>query len=221
MRLALLRDILIAPGRAYAAILQTRSWVPAYLLVVACGLAGLALSAEALTHVALLTQHADRTSTLSPHEVSAATQTFLANSALFEILQPLLAWGITAMAFTSVSRYKKQAIPFAAFFALAAVCSLPQAIGNVLDGLGIKLHGPAAFPSLKALAVAVPDNLAVFAAPGNDREVVFLSSFGIFEIWSAILLAYGFVAFAKVRPATALGVAFGLEVFFSLVFNNP
>jgi len=220
-RLVVLRDILVSPGRAYAAILETRSWLPAYLLVVASGLAGLALSAEALTHVALLTQHADPSSHLGPHEVKTATQTFLTNSALFEVVQPLLAWGVTAMAFSSVARFKGHTIPYRAFFALAAVCSLPEALGNLLDGIGIRLHGATAFPSLKALAVAVPDNLAVFASPGNDREVVFLSSFGIFEIWSAVLLAYGFVAFAKVRPVTALAVAFALDIFFSLIFNNP
>ena len=221
IRLRLLRDIFIAPARAYPAILETRSWLPAYLLVVASGLAALALSAEALTHVALLTQKTGPATGVSPSDVTAATQTFLSSSALFEVFEPLAQWGLTAMTFATVARFKGQTIPFAAFFALAAVTSLPQALGNVLDGIAIRLHGPLAFPSLKAVAVAIPDNLAVFASRANDREVVFLSSFGLFEAWSAVLLAFGFVAFAKVRLATALGLAFGLELLFAFIFNAP
>ncbi len=218
VRLALLRDIIIRPRRAYDAILTTRSWLPAYAIVVACGFFDLALSSPALTHVMTLAARHDPSSALRGAGTAAARKDLFLNSALFGFLQPVVQWSLTAIIAAMVARFRRLTVGYGTFFALAAVCSVPGALGSVVDGIAVWLRPPASYASLKALAAAAPDNLAVFASLHNDREVVFLASFGLFDVWSTVLFAYGLVAFTKMRVTTALGIAFGIAVIVALIF---
>ncbi|MDQ2908333.1 MAG: hypothetical protein M3R44_03170 [Candidatus Eremiobacteraeota bacterium] len=218
VRLAPLRDIVVHPARAYGEILVNPGWLPAFVFVLLCALFDLWVSTPAILHVAL-TAKAHHGSVRSAANLTAARNNFLANSALFQVLQPLVAWSLTAMVASTVARFKRTTVPYRTFFALAAVCSVPGALGALLDGAVVGLHPAASYASLKALAVAVPDTLAIFASPHNDREIVFLSSFGLFDLWSTVLLAYGLVSFAKLRITTGLGIAFGLDIVIALLFG--
>ncbi len=216
LRFSIVRDIIIAPRRAYEEILASRSWSVTYLVVVLSGLVYLFSTAAAVKHLASLAPGGPRSA-----PAASAAQAYAANVALYDFLQPLLIWGLTAMTFTTVARFKSRAIPFGAFFALAAAASVPSALGELVDALGVRLHDPQSYATVKALVTAVPDNFALLAAPGNEREVVFLSSFGLFDVWSTVLLAYGFVLFAGVRLTTALALSFFLDIVFALVFSTP
>jgi hypothetical protein len=218
LRFSIVRDILIAPQRAYAEILVSRSWLPAYFVVLCAGFIDLAAAAPAVTHLASLLPGAKH---LSATQAEGAARAYVGNAALYNAVQPPLIWGLIAMTFASVARFKKQAVPFSAFFALAAAASVPSALGELVDAIGSRLHDPASYQSIKALVTTVPDNFALLAANGNDREVEFLANFGLFDIWSTLLLAYGFVAFARVKLTTALALSFSLDIFFALVFSTP
>ncbi len=221
-RLAPLRDIVVRPARAYEDILAEPTWLPAFVGVLVCGLFDLWFSTPAILHVVLAAKAhpaAAHAAARAAANVPAARDNFLVNSAFSEVLQPLVGWSLTAMVASTVARFKRTMVPYRTFFALAAVCSVPSALGAVLDGAVVALRPAASYASLKALAVAVPDTLAIFASPHNDREIVFLSSFGLFDLWSTLLLAYGLVALAKLRLTTGLGIAFGLDIVIALLFG--
>jgi hypothetical protein len=82
----------------------------------------------------------------------------------------------------------------------------------------VAIHPPASFADFRAIYTALPDNLAVFAAPNNPRETDFLGRFDVFTLWSTILLAFGFAASAPVKFVTALSVAFAIT--FALALFN-
>jgi len=218
LRLTLLRDIILRPRRAYEAILTTRSWLPAYAVVVACGLFDLWLSTPALTHVLALAARHDPNSAFRGGGTAATRHNLFLNSALFEFLQPVVQWSLAAIVASLVARFRRMTPGYGVFFSLAALCSIPGALGAVVDGIAVWLRPAASYASLKALAVAAPDNLAIFASSHNDREVVFLSSFGLFDVWSTVLFAYGLIAFTKMRVTTALAIAFGIDIIVALTF---
>jgi len=218
VRFSIVRDIVIAPRRAYASILESRSWLGAYLVVVVAELVYLFATAPAVKHLAALAPAAAHPSAA---QAGNASRAYVANVALYDFVQPLLIWGLIAMTFTAVARFKSQPVPFGSFFALAAATSVPAALGELVDALAARLHAPGSYQNIKALVTAVPDNFALLASPANEREVVFLSSFGLFDIWSTVLLAYGFVTFARVRLTTALALSFFLDVIFAFVFSAP
>ena len=215
---AAVRDAVIAPARAYAAVVATRAWAPAYAVVVVASLVYLVLTAPAVSHLATIAPPDHSRPAMTPAD---ATRAYLLNDAIYEIVQPLLMWGLTAMTMTSIARFKGAATPFAAFFALAAVASIPAALGALVDGIAIRLHDPASFVTLRSLAIALPDNLAIFASNANEREAGFLSNFGVFELWSTLVLAFGFVTLGRVRVTTALLVTFALQIVFAFVFSSP
>jgi hypothetical protein len=216
LRFSILRDILIAPARAFADILATRSWLPAYFVYLIAGFVYLASIAPAITHLASMLAGATHK---TPAQAADAARAYVAQAALYNSIQPLLIWGLTAMTFTAVARFKKQATPFGAFFALAAAASVPSALGGIIDALGTRLHPPTSYQSIKALLTAVPDNLAMLASAANDHEVSFLANFGVFDLWSTMLLAYGLVAFTGAKITTALALSFFLDIVFALVFS--
>ncbi len=216
--LAPLRDIVINPARAYDQVFAVPAWGPAFLFVLICASLDLRLSAPAILHVLThgTATHADS----AAHPVTAAVRNgFFFNGALLVVTQSLVTWSMTAIVASAAARFKGLTVPYRTFFALGAVCSVPSAVGGVLDGVAVALRPSASYANLKALAVAMPDNLAIFASPGNSHEVAFLSSFGLFDVWSNILLAYGLVAFAKLRLTTALGIAFGLDIALAMLFG--
>ncbi len=217
-RLAPLRDIVVRPVQAYGEILARPQWLPAFVFVLACGLFDLWFSTPAILHVLMLAAKSRSHSAYAAGTPSVRND-FLLNSAFFAVLQPLVAWSLTAIVASTVARFKRATVAYPTFFALAAVCSVPSGLGAILNGIIVALRPATSYTSLKALAVAVPDNLAIFASPHNDRETVFLSSFGIFDLWSTLLLAYGLVAFAKLRITTGLGIAFGLTITIALLFG--
>ncbi len=219
-RFAVVRDIFVAPGRAFATLLVAPTWIAAYAAALVTSAVYLLVTQPAVTHLTALLDPKIGAHPTAAQLADVATRSIETNGADYAI-QPLVFWGLSAMTLSIVARFKGKRIPFRAGFALAANCSLPGAIGSLVAAAGVALHPPDSFQSVRAFAIAVPDNLAVFAAPGRNAEAAFLASFGVFDVWSAILLAYGFVAFAQVRLTTALVLSFGLAVIFVLYTVAP
>ena len=219
-RLGVVRDVFIAPGRAFAALLVSPSWIIAYALgLLASGIYMLATQPAVTRLTALLDPKIGAHPT--PAQLADVTTRSIETNAFAYAIEPLVFWGMSAITFSIVARFKQRRIPFRTGFALAANCSLPSAIGSLVAAAGVAARPPDSFQTLQAFVTAVPDNLAVFAVPGRNQEAAFLASFGLFDVWSALLLAYGFVAFAQVRLTTALVLSFGLAVIFVLYTVYP
>ncbi len=203
-------EIVIAPTRAFVALKVGPEWLTAYALIVASGLAGLALSAGALAHIVAVIPPPVGVAGGTPAQIVTAAKAVQEAAALQQLLTPLFAIGLTATVLTTISRFKGQDTSFRVFVALAANCLVPTIFGNLLGGAATAIHPASSYHDLRSLVVALPDNLALLADPHNPREIEFLGAFDIFTLWSTILLAYGFAATTPVKFITALGVSFTL-----------
>jgi hypothetical protein len=203
-------DILIAPARAFAEIQLYPEWIFAYAIVVASGGIAFALILPAFSHVFLASPSLFDDVGKPASQIMADLQGFVYLNMAEQVLSPLFAIGVTATVLTSIARFKGKDTSFRVSVSLAANCLVPTAIGMLLSAAAVAIH--------PAVYVALPDNLAVFAAANNPRETDFLQHFDIFTLWSTILLAFGFAATAPVKFVTALSVAFGIT--FALALFN-
>ncbi len=212
-------DIVIAPRRAFLKIAKTSEWLPAVAVIVALGLATAALATPAILHLATVTAVAARHHPLSAAESRDTASAMMVALAYNVVFVPLLVAAFTATTLTVAARFKDPAAPYVRYFALAANCLVPSALGNFLHALAVAVHSPASYNDIRAFQLALPDNLGFFAAPGNDAELDFLSRFGLFDAWSFVLLAFGFSAFAGMRFTTALVIAFVLDFTYAIIFG--
>jgi hypothetical protein len=217
--LALPRDILIAPERAFARIAARPEWLPTYLVIAALGLLAAFLMAPAIVHLASLPDP-DSTAQVShdPAQIAAAARLLVAEVALQEMLVPLLMIGLTATALTVVARFRAQPTPYLLFVSLAANCLIPVTLGELVSAAGVRLHDASTYHDLRSLVLAVPDNLGVLANPHNEREVDYLARFNIFDVWAYVLLGFGISRFTQIRLTAALALAFSLDFAFALMF---
>jgi hypothetical protein len=207
-------DIVIAPGRAFLKIARTNEWLPAVGVIVALGIATMVLAMPAIVHFASAGAHGSP----PPGANDVRIQVWFVGSEL--VLVPLVIAGLTATTLTLTARFKDAQAPWVRYFALAANCLVLSALGNFVHVVAVVLRAPASYQSPRAFELALPDNLGIFAAPGNDRELDFLSRFGIFDLWAFVLIAIGFSAFANVRFTTALILAVVLDFTYAVFFNN-
>jgi hypothetical protein len=211
-------ETLTAPGRAFRRIAETHEWLPAYAVIALAGLAAAALTAPALLHLASVTPPPPgATAPKTVAEIADANRALVATLAIEQTAIPLIAILLTASALTVVARLRASTLPYFAFVALAANCMVPSALGSLVSATGIRLHDPSSFNDIRSVLVAVPTNLAVFAAPGNEREIGFLGRFDLFDVWSYVLLGYGFAALVPVRLTTALALAFGIDFLLAIL----
>ncbi|MFY9781736.1 MAG: YIP1 family protein [Candidatus Baltobacteraceae bacterium] len=206
------RDMLFAPARAFGLVAATREWLPALLIVVCIGFASVALVAPAFSNVAVETAKADRTALLSARDLADVGRTALALLVVQTTLYPALGWLFTAATLTMIARFRGAPSTFSTFFSLAANAGVAAALGELMQGLAVRLHPPSSYHTWAQIALALPLNLAIFAPHGTDREIAFLSSFDLFTAWSLVLIAYGFAQLARVRLTTALSISFGIAL---------
>ncbi len=217
--LAIIRDVFIAPGRAFSALAANPGWLLVYVVVFALGAASVALTLPAVAHLNLRLATAGAGGTAATG-LAAETQRLAGELLGYDAIVPVLAWGIAAIVFSFACRFGGQPVPFRTLFAIAAYGSLPSALGGLVESAVIRLHDPASFASYHAFFAAFPLDLAIFAPPGAPpRSESFLSSFGVFDLWSALVTAYGLVAVAKVGLVAALVAAFAVDLVVTLAFN--
>ena len=214
-------DIVVAPHRAFIKVAKTGEWVPAMIVIAALGMLTAFLALPAVIHIETVAAAAPVSDTAAAATKLTATQ--IRSAVLLELgyqalFVPLLVAALTATTLTVIARFKDPAAPYSRFFSLAANCLVPSALGGLIEILPVAVRGPGAYPDLRSLVLAVPANLAIFAVPGNERELEFLSHFDIFSGWAAVLLAFGFSTFAGIRFAWALAIAFALNLAFAFMF---
>jgi hypothetical protein len=213
-RLRLPLDILIAPGRAIARIAETREWLAAYAVVVLLGLASTLLLAPALVHVVTVyheTQKGAQTLTLSQ-----AIQGELYGITAEQFIEPLVLWSIAACLMWIASMEAPQRV-LGPFISLNANASIPVAIGGLLLAVAIRVHDPTGYKSIGDLVLALPDSLASLRPHATDRELVFLSFWSVFQVWSLILIGYGFAAIAKTGLTRSLFLSFTIGLSLALL----
>jgi len=216
---ALPRDIIIAPARAFAAIKRRPEWLPAAIVVLLLSIAGTVLVAPALAHLTNAQVAASRSNgaNIPDSLVDAAVKQELAVVFFNQTIMQLAAWGLTAMVLTTAARLRGQTTTFATYFSLAANCSIPLALGFVVDGIVIRMHDPAGFASLNQFNRTVPLTLAVLDPHGTTERVAFLAQYDVFFLWAALLVAYGYVAISGEKLIRALFLALGVAFAFSLL----
>jgi len=216
--LAIIRDVFIAPGRAYAALAVNPGWLLVYVVVFTLSAASVALTLPAVAQLNLRIAAAGGGTVAIG--LAAETQRLAGELLGYDAVVPVLAWGIAAIVFRFVCRFGVQPVPFRTLFAIAAYGSLPSALGALVESVVIRMHDPASFASYHAFFAAFPLDLAVFAPPGAPaRSESFLSSFGVFDLWSALVTTYGLVAIAKIGLVAALAAAFAVDLLVTLAFN--
>jgi hypothetical protein len=213
------RDIVFAPSRAFLAIAKTGEWLPAAAVIVAAGLATTALVTPAFVHIAAVTALAKSHHLPTAAQAHDTMTALILNIAYDVVVIPLLIAAFTATTLTAVARFKDPQAPYVRYFSLVANCLVPSALGNLAHALAVGIHSPTSFNDLRSFQLALPDSLGVFAAPGNDTELDFLSRFSIFDAWSFVLIAFGFSAFSGVRFTTSLIIAFVLDFTYAIVFG--
>lgn len=217
--LSLVRDIVVAPNRAFEKIGASRAWLPTYGAIVLASLAATALYAPAFLHIAAVTPvPAGEAVPTTASAVADANRRFILAFALNQMLMPLALMLLTASALTTIARFKGIAAPYALFLSLAGACLIPSVIGDLIAAAFVRLHDPTSFHDLRSLLVTIPTNLAIFSTPGNDREIAFLSHFDAFDIWAYVLLAFGLTRFVPIGLTVALAIAFGLDLLFAILF---
>jgi hypothetical protein len=213
-RLRLPLDILIAPGRAIARIVETKEWLAAYAVVVLLGLASTLLLAPALVHVVTVYHEAQKG--VQTQTLSQAIQGELYGITAEQFIEPLILWSIAAGLMWIASMEPPQRV-LGALISLNANAAIPVAIGGLLLAVAIRVHDPAGYKSIGDLVLALPDSLASLRPHASDRELVFLSFWSVFQVWSLILIGYGFSAIAKTGLTRSLFLSFSIGLSLALL----
>jgi len=213
--LALLLDILIAPRRAYAAIAATGEWWPAALFVALSIVIAVALTVPADLHVLKLTA--------KPATPPEATVILIVFQAAIAFLWQVFSWNIVASLYANFCAAGRPAFALIhrIFFALAAVATVPIALGALASGAAVWFRDPASFHSASQIVNALPISLAVFADPKNPSEVNFLSNFDLTTVWSILLIAFGGRAIGGIRLVPALIVPCAVALVWAVIMVLP
>ena len=207
-------EIVVAPTRAFERIALAPEWLIAVgIIVLLLGVSDYA-DFPASTHVMLEMSH--------KLPIERPTPALLWEETILDCALAVVKIMLTATALTifAGTRDVKKMVAYPAFLALSANTAVIAAIGAFLTNGFVFLRDPASFTDLKSLNVALPINMAIFAAPGNFEQAQFLSQFGLFTIWADIVLAFGFAKLANVRVVSALVFIFTLELIFPF-FLSP
>ncbi len=216
---ALPRDILIAPARAFAEIAATHEWLPALLIIAVSTAVGITLLLPAELHLIDVQARSDPSlSNASAAQLASMHQSVIAQNLLTGTLSQVLVCSLIAFALTTAARIRGLATPYAAFFSLAANCSIPMALGTIVQGAIVRLHDPATITNAIQLLTAYPLTLASVAPLTNDRQAQFLSEFDPFFLWSFVLLGYGYAALTATKLQNALFLSFGIGLGVVLLF---
>jgi len=197
---------------------ESREWLPAYLILVLLGLLELYLSAPAQANFVAVLARQSAGGASASDVAQAVTRTFEL-MAIWTFAGPFVLWSfvgalLTAVAITARGAMGSRAPGFSTFFALCINCALPAEIGQLAFYGATRLHNPATFRSPNDFYTVLPFSLAVLRPHGSVPEIAFLSYWGIFTLWSLILLGCGYATIAKIQlvPALLLVLGVGLSL---------
>jgi hypothetical protein len=205
-----LLDIIVAPARAFATIAARRPVLLAICVAVACTIAATFLTLPAQLHIGGI------------KVIGPAERLNIATYVLLQLVLLIYSWSVIASIFSNIAGGEPAQYwtRYRTFFSLAANAAIPSQLGSLAQGIAVRLHPPESYHSLAQIANALPFSLAIFATPGNPREVAFLSSFDVTTIWSIVLVAFGAHAIGKIKlvPAVVVPCAIALAIAFIGLF---
>ncbi len=200
-------DIVVAPARAFERIAASPEWLLAYVVITALMLAAVTLEYPALLHVETSVARA-------AHQETFDSSNFFANVLVANAVQPLIVVMLQAIAVTvfAATRNGKNFAKYSTFVSLAANCAVIDALGEFVQAVAIHTRHPASFENLRSLDTVLPIKMTYFADPGNINQAIFLSHFGVFDIWSSIVFSYGLARLAKIALLPSLVFVFTLDL---------
>ncbi len=208
--LAVLADIVIAPSAAFESLRARPTWIWAFVLTSVLGAIGSFLQVPAAQHASsYMIAHDPRFTTMTPEQLASAKAIGFTVQRFAWIAWPLIV--LVGVFFATVflaigNAIGKGSASFGKIFALCAnVGIIHFGLGNLLIGVLVSLRGPDAFTTTSDILSAIP-NLGILTPGGPVRLHSFLTYFSVTQIWSLVLLAFGFRAVAGVRPAIAYTV---------------
>jgi hypothetical protein len=213
-RLRLPLDIMIAPGRAIARIIETKEWLAAYAVVVVLSLLSTLLLAPALAHIVTVYQEAQKG--VQTQTVTQAVQAALYGVTVEQFIEPLILWSIGACLMWIASMEAPQRV-LGPFISLNANAGVPVAVGGLLLAIAVRMHDPAGYKNIGDLLLALPDSLASLQPHATERQLMFLSFWNIFQVWALVLMGYGFAAIAKTGLTRSLFLSFSIGLSLALL----
>jgi hypothetical protein len=211
-------DIVVAPARALDEIAESPEWLPTYAVVVILAMLARVLELPAILHVYAVAKYPPGAQIPKPHEI-------IAGELIVAAFVPLVGILMTAVSFTLFTGLKDVSKMFAGSFgryvALVTACSVIGMLGALVQAVGVRLHDPTHFTDRRSIETIVPITLGFFAAPGNDRQLEFLSNFGIFDVWSDIVMAFGLARFAGIGLTVGLVFVFALDLTLAIFTLSP
>ncbi len=219
--LAVLLDLILAPGAAFAELNLRAHWGWALLLTCACGMVGAYLQIPAGEHVASYTiAHDPQFASFTSEQLDRARATTMAVQRYVWVFYPLIAaiaFAVTALCALVANAIGRGHANFARCFGLAAnVGFLYFGLGYLLHGAIVAFRGPDGFQTQLDLLRVLP-GLGWFTAALPLKAQAFFTTFNVFEIWSTALLALGLRAISGISAPLAWGTA----IFIALCSSVP
>ena len=215
--LAVLWDLIIAPGAAFDELRLVPHWGWAFLLTCVFGMIAAFVQGPAGEHVAAyIVNHDPRFATMPAEQAASAKNVSIMIQRYIWVGYPLIV--AIAVAFSALFMLIAKAIgrgtgSFMNLFALAAnVAFLNFGLGNALRAIIVVMHGPESFQTANDLLTVLP-NLGWIVPGAPAKLAAFLTVFNVFEIWSVVLLALGLRRITGI-PA---GLAWATPIVLSLV----
>jgi len=204
---------------------ESHEWLPAYIVLVLLGLLELYLTAPAQTNLVATLSHSATGGASAGEIAQAVTRTFEL-FAVWAFAGPFVLWGFVATLLTAVAITARggpaaraatagaAAAGFSTYFALCVNCALPAELGQLLLSAATRLRDPATFRSPNDFYTVLPFSLAALRPHGSVPEIAFLSYWGLFTLWSLVLLGCGYATIAKMPlvPALLLILGVGLSL---------
>jgi hypothetical protein len=206
----ILLKLIVQPIAALDEIRESARWVEAYIFTAACSFAAFVLTIPASKYYMATMPTGDvKNSTVGSAPIAFAAV------AILSFIGPPITWIVEAAVLQIAVRIGRGETSLRRLYALVANAGVPASIGALIVGIGVHAQDPAKFHSAIDLPLSIPITLAVLLHR-TPQEALFFSSYGIFNIWSYVLVAIGLVRGAKLSPLVAaltmLAISLGLAL---------
>lgn len=193
----LLLDLIVNPVRALDNVRDTGRWLEAYAFSAILTLAAFFLTLKAQQHLLAALPSGD----LKNSTVGNAPIAFTV-AAILSVVGPPIGWIVEAAALRLAVSVSRGETSLPRLYALIANAGVPASIGVLIIGIVVSLHDPTTYHSSIDVTLSVPITAASLIHR-TAQEAAFFGSYGIFTIWTYVLVAIGLVRGAKISPIAA------------------
>lgn len=193
----LLLTIITKPTAALDEVRESGSWLEAYALTVICTLAAFVLTLPAQQHLLAAMPTGDlKSSTVGSAPIAFTVAAFLS------VIGPPIGWVVEAALLRIAVGIGRGETSLPRLYALIAIAGVPASIGVLLLGIAVSLHDPSTYHNNVDVALTLPITAATLVHR-TPQEANFFGAYGIFNVWSYVLIAIGLVRGAKLSPIAA------------------